>query len=164
MKHTLLPAIIVLSAASCAGNKNPYDTGAAPRSAATPTAAQAAAQPAASYGDAIYGSQPLYGDGSANTAAPTTPPVPVNPPVATGSAPVNPPAPSAALPPSYQNTPAVPTPSAVPAGGLTHVVAKGDTLSGIAAKYKVPMASIKAANNMTADTVVLGKKLVIPAR
>jgi LysM repeat protein len=53
---------------------------------------------------------------------------------------------------------------AATAGSTTHTVVKGDTLSGIASKYKVPMASIRKANNMTKDTVVLGRKLVIPAR
>jgi len=43
-----------------------------------------------------------------------------------------------------------------------HTVVAGDTLSGISAKYKVPSAAIKQANNMTKDTVVLGKKMVIP--
>ena len=43
-----------------------------------------------------------------------------------------------------------------------HTVVAGDTLSGIASKYKVSAASIKQANNMTRDIVVLGKKMVIP--
>lgn len=54
--------------------------------------------------------------------------------------------------------------AASPRAATTHVVVKGDTLSGIASKYKVPMASIMQANHMTKDTVVLGKKLIIPAR
>lgn len=45
---------------------------------------------------------------------------------------------------------------------IIHVVVAGDTLSGIAAKYKVPSAMIKEANRMTTDTVVLGRKMVIP--
>jgi LysM repeat protein len=58
-------------------------------------------------------------------------------------------------------TPAAPTP---PANGaaIIHTVVKGDTLSGISAKYKIPAASIKQANRMTNDTVVLGRKMVIP--
>lgn len=43
-----------------------------------------------------------------------------------------------------------------------HTVVAGDTLSGISAKYKVPSAAIKQANNMTKDTVILGRKMVIP--
>ena len=41
---------------------------------------------------------------------------------------------------------------------------EGDTLSGISSKYKVPAASIKQANRMTNDVVVLGRKMVIPPR
>jgi LysM repeat protein len=62
--------------------------------------------------------------------------------------------------------PAAVTPATPPVANqaaATHTVVKGDTLGGIATKYKVPMASIMKANNMTKDTVVLGKKLIIPA-
>lgn len=45
---------------------------------------------------------------------------------------------------------------------VIHTVIAGDTLSGISAKYKVPVAAIKQANNMTKDTVILGRKMVIP--
>ncbi|MGC4014981.1 MAG: LysM peptidoglycan-binding domain-containing protein [Luteolibacter sp.] len=55
-----------------------------------------------------------------------------------------------------------PKPSA--AGGTSHVVVKGDTLGGIARKYGVSQDAIKKANDMTKDTVVLGKTLQIPAR
>lgn len=56
------------------------------------------------------------------------------------------------------------TTAAAPAGSRTHVVVQGDTLGKIAAKYGVSTAAIKQANRMTNDTVVLGRKLVIPAR
>jgi len=77
--------------------------------------------------------------------------------------------PVAAVNPTYDTPAAYEDSTAPPAatGGqaaTTHIVVKGDTLGGIATKYKVPMASIMKANNMTKDTVVLGKKLVIPAR
>jgi LysM repeat protein len=74
------------------------------------------------------------------------------------------------------STPNIPAPSApsesyepsvAPATGggvaTTHTVVKGDTLGGIARKYKVSISSIKAANGMTSDIVVLGKTLQIPA-
>lgn len=69
-----------------------------------------------------------------------------------------PPAPDAA---------SVPAPSAAPApstngAAIIHTVVKGDTLSGISSKYKIPVASIKRANRMTNDTVVLDRKIVIP--
>jgi len=63
--------------------------------------------------------------------------------------------------PAYADTPAAPVPSGNGAATI-HTVVKGDTLSGISAKYKVPAASIKQANRMTNDTVVLGRKMVIP--
>ena len=50
----------------------------------------------------------------------------------------------------------------VAAGGKVHVVAKGDTLSRIAAKYGTTADAIKKANGMKSDTVVLGSKLRIP--
>lgn len=59
--------------------------------------------------------------------------------------------------------PVMPAGASSAAAATAHVVVKGDTLSGIANKYKVPMASIKKANNMTKDIVVLGKTLIIPA-
>lgn len=45
---------------------------------------------------------------------------------------------------------------------IIHTVVAGDTLSGLSNKYKVPSAAIKQANGMTNDTVVLGRKMVIP--
>jgi len=58
---------------------------------------------------------------------------------------------------------AAPTPGASSNGAaIIHTVVKGDTLSGISKKYKTPAAAIKQANRMTNDTVVLGRKMVIP--
>jgi LysM repeat protein len=69
--------------------------------------------------------------------------------------------------PAYPGA-AAPTPAAnEPAGNgaaIIHTVVRGDTLSGLSSKYRVPVASIKAANRMTNDTVVLGRKMVIPPR
>ena len=61
------------------------------------------------------------------------------------------------------NIPAAAAPQA-PANGaaIIHTVVAGDTLSGISSKYKVPSAAIMQANGMTKDTVVLGRKMVIP--
>jgi len=63
--------------------------------------------------------------------------------------------------PTYADAPAAPAP---PANGaaIIHTVVKGDTLSGLSKKYKVPAASIKQANRMTNDTVILDRKMVIP--
>lgn len=66
--------------------------------------------------------------------------------------------------PNVPAAPAAPAPAnaAANAPATIHTVVAGDTLSGISAKYKVPAASIKTANRMTNDTVVLGRKMVIP--
>ena len=74
---------------------------------------------------------------------------------------------SAYTTPAVPGVPAVPSVPAVapePAAGpaVIHTVVKGDTLSGLSSKYNVPMESIKQANRMTNDTVVLGRKMVIP--
>jgi len=71
-------------------------------------------------------------------------------------------------PPAYVETrpaPATPSRPAAPARAQTrHTVVRGDTLWGISRKYGVPQDTIKKANNMRSDTVVLGTTLVIPAR
>jgi len=67
-------------------------------------------------------------------------------------------------PPSLQ---AAHSPAQAPHQGIiavVHTVEKGDTLSGLSARYKVPMESIRRANNMTNDTVILGRRMIIPAR
>ena len=46
--------------------------------------------------------------------------------------------------------------------GYEHVVESGQTLSTIAAAYKVRVASIKKANNLKSDIVRVGQKLFIP--
>lgn len=45
-----------------------------------------------------------------------------------------------------------------------HLVVRGDTLTDIALKYGVSSRSIKAANNMKTDNVLLGQTLKIPAQ
>ncbi len=154
--RTLTPAILASALiASCSPHKadnhnlpqgNPYGA-AAPtgQQAALPAQAAAPAQPI----NPIYDTPAAYEDNGGIS--------PVDPNVVA-------PAPGvAAVPP---NTPASPAaaPAAPPANGaaIIHTVVKGDTLSGIASKYKVPVASIKQANRMTNDTVILDRKMVIP--
>ena len=60
--------------------------------------------------------------------------------------------------------PPVPEPTMATGPATIHTVVKGDTLSGLSSKYDVPIESIKAANQMTNDIVVLGRKMVIPPR
>jgi LysM repeat protein len=82
--------------------------------------------------------------------------------------PVNPPADNPTYAPAAYEDTATPSPapaadvSAPAAASTTHTVAKGDTLGGIARRYGVSTTAIKQANAMTSDTVVLGRKLVIP--
>ena len=45
----------------------------------------------------------------------------------------------------------------------THVVRRGDTLSGLAQRYGVSVASIRLANNLRGTTIKAGTKLKIPA-
>ncbi|MES2981426.1 MAG: LysM peptidoglycan-binding domain-containing protein [Verrucomicrobiota bacterium] len=59
-------------------------------------------------------------------------------------------------------TPEVTAPAA-PASPKVHTVGRGDTLWGLSKQYGVPAASIKTANGLTRDTIVLGAKLTIPA-
>jgi hypothetical protein len=68
--------------------------------------------------------------------------------------------------PAY-DPPYSPPVAASPSGNgsaIIHTVVRGDTLSGLSKKYNVPMESIKQANRMTNDIVVLGRKMVIPPR
>jgi LysM repeat protein len=68
----------------------------------------------------------------------------------------------------------IPQASAAPATGAApvttatgeqiHVVKSGDTLSAIATKYKTTVKAIRSANNLTTDRIVVGAKLVIPAK
>lgn len=76
----------------------------------------------------------------------------------------NTPAPSYDIPPAPSTPRAPSSPSSGGGVATTHTVVKGDTLGGIARKYGVTIASIKAANNMTSDVVVLGRTYKIPAR
>jgi LysM repeat protein len=77
---------------------------------------------------------------------------------------VNPPADSSYGPAAYEdNTNYTPAPTPAPAAARSHTIVKGDTLWGLSRKYGVSIDAIKAANNMTGDTVVLGKTLRIPA-
>lgn len=52
--------------------------------------------------------------------------------------------------------------AALAAGGVTHVVVRGDTLSGIAAKYGVTIRALREANQLSGDKILVGQKLVVP--
>jgi hypothetical protein len=134
----LAPAVLAIALASCASQKaGQYDTadpyGTADAGSPNP--------PVTDTANPIYDTPAAYEESTGNPATAAAP----------GLEPI---------PPS----PAGPAPAAAPANGaaIIHTVVKGDTLSGISAKYKVPIASIKQANRMTNDTVVLDRKMVIP--
>lgn len=115
-------------------------------------------------GDAsAYDTSNPYGVPDGSGSGESVPYQPVNPPA---NAPANPTYSPAAYEDNTASAPAAPahTPSAPShsAAGTSHVVARGDTLGKIAHQYGVSSAAIKQANGMTSDTVVLGKKLVIP--
>ncbi|MBC8127707.1 MAG: LysM peptidoglycan-binding domain-containing protein [Gloeobacteraceae cyanobacterium ES-bin-144] len=135
----LIPLSITAAVISCSPQKaNEYDTATAPYG---PADSAQVNPPATAPANPVYDTPAAY---DASTTAPAAP---------DSTAAVTPAAPST-------NTPA---PSAYGPATI-HVVVKGDTLSGISAKYKIPAASIKQANKMTNDTVVLGRKMVIPPK
>jgi LysM repeat protein len=135
-----LPSLTALALASCAPHRaanydtpNPY--GAANSGAAAPT------EPA----NPVYDTPAAYEESGAPSNVATT----ASTPNATHAPTPKVPAPMAPRPPSN-------------GAAIIHTVVAGDTLSGISAKYHVPVATIKSANNMTNDVVVLGRKMVIP--
>lgn len=134
--HILTPSLLAVALVSCASQKaGEYDTA---NPYGTPDGGQvnppATEQPA----NPVYDTPAAYEEGTGSPTTAAVPQVPV--------------------------TPVTPAPPAPPANGaaIIHTVVKGDTLSGISAKYKIPATSIKQANRMTNDTVVLGRKMVIP--
>ncbi len=62
------------------------------------------------------------------------------------------------------SAPKVSAPPSTPSAPKVHTVGRGDTLWGLSKQYGVPAASIKAANGLTRDTIVMGAKLKIPAK
>jgi N-acetylmuramoyl-L-alanine amidase len=47
---------------------------------------------------------------------------------------------------------------------ICYVVKKGDTLGGVATKYKISMAKLKLANKLKKDALFVNQKLMIPAK
>lgn len=144
--HTLAPLLLALAFVSCASQKaDQYDTPGPQNSAAT-TPVNAPVNPPV---NPVYDTPAAYEE--TGVAAKTMPPVPAGASVSTK--------PNLVAP----NIAAPTIPKVASNGAATiHTVVPGDTLSGISSKYKVSSAAIKQANRMTKDTVVLGKKMVIP--
>lgn len=173
-RFTLLP-VIAFGIASCASKADPdsaYETsnpyGApqyvnpAPASDAAATAPQAPGYaPAQPMANPVYDTPAAYEE---NTGSRKAPPAGdsaiVDPGVAPGS-----PKPAPHKPGT--NAPAAATPSETPnvaLSGTVHTVGKGDSLWAIGKKYGVSVESLKKANGLTKDTVVIGQKLQIPVR
>jgi LysM repeat protein len=133
----LLPAAIVVS---CAPHPEEYDTP-PPYHLADASQIGNAANPHGPSRDPLYESPAVYEE------TPATPDFVASPGLAAEpSAALAPAAPAA---PQYRST-------------IVHTVERGDTLSGLSSKYKVPIQAIQEANGMTNDIVVLGRKMVIP--
>ena len=143
----LTPSLLAGALFSCAPSKSDnYDT---TRPPVTAPAAQTAATDTPS-ANPVYDTPAAYEESTAAT------PAAANLPSAASSKPSNS-KPAKAKP--------VAANSAEPGGNgaaTIHVVVAGDTLGKISKHYKVPIASIKQANHMTNDVVVLGRKMVIP--
>jgi LysM repeat protein len=139
MNHPLIPTAVLASPllllASCSVQSDEYNT---------PPPYTASADPA----NPIYESPAAYEHDMPGNPAAIDPGLPVDPGASTTTAP---------MVPAATNPPPVNMP-------IVHTVEKGDTLSGLSSKYKVPMESIRRANNMTNDTVVLGRRMIIPAQ
>ena len=141
----LIPSAIALALASCATNKNEYDTS-NPYGTADGSTDSAPYQPVAPTNQ-TYDTPAAYED-AGNASSPN----------------VNVPAPGPVTDPgTVAGGNHTPSPSGGGGTATTHTVVKGDSLWAISKKYKVSVDSIKRANNMTKDTVVLGSKLNIPA-
>jgi LysM repeat protein len=135
----LAPTLLTAALVSCASQSaDQYDTAnpyGAANAALTPAAPAAPSNP-------VYDTPPAYEESGVASAAAAVPGAPAEPTAA--------------------SVPAAPVAVSPHAPAIIHTVVKGDTLSGISAKYKIPSASIRQANRMTNDTVVLGRKMVIP--
>jgi LysM repeat protein len=129
----LAPALATFTIISCAPQKNDtYDTS-NPSGVAANAATSEPVNP-------VYDTPAAYEETSGTVAAVPAPATPASPNIAAPAAPAR----------------------STNGAAIIHTVVAGDTLSGLSNKYKVPSAAIKQANGMTKDTVVLGRKMVIP--
>jgi len=77
------------------------------------------------------------------------------------------PTPPATVPRTPSTTPATSKPGTPsrPPNGIVHTIQKGETLSGLANKYGVPLGKINAANTgLDPKNIQIGQKIVIPGK
>ncbi|KXU38222.1 hypothetical protein AXK11_00795 [Cephaloticoccus primus] len=55
-------------------------------------------------------------------------------------------------------------PAPAKAGEQTYTIKKGDTLSRIASRHGIPLVTLKTRNQLSGDRILVGQKLVIPAK
>jgi murein DD-endopeptidase MepM/ murein hydrolase activator NlpD len=72
------------------------------------------------------------------------------------------------VPPSFGWAPPTVAETAEPASpasgpGTTYVVAPGDTLRSVAARFRVPVESVRLANQLSTDNILIGQSLTVPA-
>jgi len=138
VKKTLLAIVPAASLVSCtpAEPEEPAAPAAAPDATANPYGVPGANQPNYDPNAAAY--QPI---------------APINQPA-------NVPGPAPTLP-TTPTTPA--TPTAPVAAASTHAVVPGDSLWGLARKYKVSVEAIQQANGLTGTQINVGQTINIPA-
>ncbi|BAH74039.1 LysM peptidoglycan-binding domain-containing protein [Solidesulfovibrio magneticus] len=145
-----VPAAPAAKPAEAPAAKPAEPTAPAPAKAAEPAPAAAIPAPAAPVTEVVE-------------TVVAEPPAPAPAPAPTAPAAAKP-APAAEKPASTATKPAVGADKPVAAGGATHTVARGDTLTRLAKKYGVSAQAIMEANGMkNADQLQLGKTLTIPA-
>jgi LysM repeat protein len=172
LRFTLLP-VVAFGIASCASKADPdsaYETsnpyGAPPSvnpaasgdMAATQVPGSASAQPMA---NPVYDTPAAYEENTGARKAPAAgDSAIVDPGVAPGAPKPPPHKPGTGAPAANPSTDA----PNVALSGTIHTVGKGDSLWAIGKKYGVSVESLKKANGLTKDTVVIGQKLQIPVR
>jgi hypothetical protein len=169
----LLPLPLLFLASCKTTDANAEDPYASAYPGYDPNGIEGGSPPPPAASDYTYGNQPYppapgqptYPSGPAQPTYPSSPEVSTLPayptPPAYPSVPTPPPYPGAPSPSPYPATPDPYTPPPV-SSGRSHTVQKGTRYMGLARQYGTSVGAIKSANGMTSDTIVIGKRMVIP--